>query len=641
MANPAHLEKLCQGPKAWNAWREANPNVVPDLSEIQLSLNQRQLGPSNGGPIDLHAVNLEGAVLRYATLSAADLQGARLNAADLMHARLDGANLMGADLTDALLDQADLGGAGLDQAVLFGADLTNVRNLSAAQLEPAYGDVSTRLPSNLQPPQSWLPATSAENLDEYSGWGMAGYQEPVQQNLYAMLGLTPAAQGEDIRSAYRNLVKKLHPDLNPNDQDAQERFNSVTIAYRILSDPEQRGRYDRSEIDAEGRVNPEFEAKRQFRRTAYRYYAAAAVSFLFAAGVLAAVWHTVLSRDPAQEVVPQQAAASQPKRSERLGGDPSVLARPSTVERNAALFTEGSETVQPDLPTRRSLSPPPIEAAKADFSADKPSLEAPATDGSARVSVAPDPPPPAAVPSTPSASEPSPASPQEQSAAALEDQAAAPPDVASQTASGSEQANPVTRPEVPAPVEAAAEHPPAKALSPAPQAGTTPRPLREIHKSASGQTTPSAPDRWTVAAIPQANPQDQTKPERQRQPFAYSREQPAAMPEMARRQPAQDMVSKVLRNRAIRQALGTRTGRPVPGRREGATADFPTNALPNKPRAAAVKQTAPSQPKTPVVKTVQGPDPTGNATAPAATAQPAPRAAREHQAVSDIFAGGM
>src|SRR5262249_14466611 len=155
-----------------------SPNIVPDLAEIKLSLHQRQLGPSNGGPVDLHGADLEQASLPYATLSGADLEGARLIGADLTHARLDGARLNGADLTDAELDQA----------VLFGADLSNTRNLTATQLEAAFGDASTRLPGNLMAPRSWF-ATSGYDDDEdggddYTGWGMASYEEPVELSLY-------------------------------------------------------------------------------------------------------------------------------------------------------------------------------------------------------------------------------------------------------------------------------------------------------------------------------------------------------------------------------------------------------------------------------------------------------------------------
>ena len=56
----------------------------------------------------------------------------------------------------------------------------------------------------------------------------------------------------DITKAYRKLAKKLHPDLNPGDKAAEEKFKQITAAYDIIGDEEKRGRYDRGEIDACG-----------------------------------------------------------------------------------------------------------------------------------------------------------------------------------------------------------------------------------------------------------------------------------------------------------------------------------------------------------------------------------------------------
>jgi molecular chaperone DnaJ len=60
---------------------------------------------------------------------------------------------------------------------------------------------------------------------------------------YEVLGVDRAATPEDIKKAYRKLARELHPDVNPS-QDAAERFKLVTHAYDVLSDPEQRERYD-------------------------------------------------------------------------------------------------------------------------------------------------------------------------------------------------------------------------------------------------------------------------------------------------------------------------------------------------------------------------------------------------------------
>jgi DnaJ-class molecular chaperone len=69
---------------------------------------------------------------------------------------------------------------------------------------------------------------------------------------YATLGVRRGDSTETIRKAYRKLAKRHHPDLNPGDKAAAERFKSINSANELLSDPEKRGRFDRGEIDAEG-----------------------------------------------------------------------------------------------------------------------------------------------------------------------------------------------------------------------------------------------------------------------------------------------------------------------------------------------------------------------------------------------------
>jgi curved DNA-binding protein len=61
---------------------------------------------------------------------------------------------------------------------------------------------------------------------------------------YKVLGLDKSATAADIKKAYRKLARKLHPDLNPNDKTAQEKFQKVNEANEVLSDPEKRKKYD-------------------------------------------------------------------------------------------------------------------------------------------------------------------------------------------------------------------------------------------------------------------------------------------------------------------------------------------------------------------------------------------------------------
>lgn len=81
---------------------------------------------------------------------------------------------------------------------------------------------------------------------------------------YKTLGVKNDASQEDIRKAYRQRAKKLHPDLNPGDRQAEERFKDVTAAYDLLSDAEKRARFDNGEIDASGSARPERRYYRDF-----------------------------------------------------------------------------------------------------------------------------------------------------------------------------------------------------------------------------------------------------------------------------------------------------------------------------------------------------------------------------------------
>lgn len=61
---------------------------------------------------------------------------------------------------------------------------------------------------------------------------------------YEVLGVARAASADDIKSAYRRLARRFHPDLNPNDPSAEEQFKEVGAAYSVLSDPQRRARFD-------------------------------------------------------------------------------------------------------------------------------------------------------------------------------------------------------------------------------------------------------------------------------------------------------------------------------------------------------------------------------------------------------------
>src|SRR3989304_1494605 len=64
------------------------------------------------------------------------------------------------------------------------------------------------------------------------------------RDYYEVLGIPRDAADEDIKKAYRNLAKKYHPDLHPNDKQAEARFKEINEAYAVLSTPEKRREYD-------------------------------------------------------------------------------------------------------------------------------------------------------------------------------------------------------------------------------------------------------------------------------------------------------------------------------------------------------------------------------------------------------------
>ncbi len=134
MADAEHLEVLLQGTAAWNAWRQANPKIMPDLQGAQL----RGLELCN---IDMHGADLSGAQLREAHLRRATLHKARLTEADLRWADLDESDLREghlrqADLSGAHLRQADMRGVDLREADLCGANLIGA-NLTMADMRAA------------------------------------------------------------------------------------------------------------------------------------------------------------------------------------------------------------------------------------------------------------------------------------------------------------------------------------------------------------------------------------------------------------------------------------------------------------------------------------------------------------------------
>nr|WP_242390556.1 J domain-containing protein [Pararhodospirillum photometricum] len=74
----------------------------------------------------------------------------------------------------------------------------------------------------------------------------------MMKDPYTVLGVARTATQDEIKNAYRKLARSMHPDVNPEDPRAEERFKEVSSAYALLGDPARRTRYDKGEIDAQG-----------------------------------------------------------------------------------------------------------------------------------------------------------------------------------------------------------------------------------------------------------------------------------------------------------------------------------------------------------------------------------------------------
>ena len=65
-----------------------------------------------------------------------------------------------------------------------------------------------------------------------------------KRDYYEVLGVDKSASAEEIKKAYRKMAIKYHPDKNPGDKEAEEKFKEAAEAYSILSDPDKKSRYD-------------------------------------------------------------------------------------------------------------------------------------------------------------------------------------------------------------------------------------------------------------------------------------------------------------------------------------------------------------------------------------------------------------
>jgi uncharacterized protein YjbI with pentapeptide repeats len=193
MTNPDHLKALSQGVDFWNAWREREPFITPDLSRAKLStakltranLSEADLGRADLRGATLGAANLSGANLSGADLRATDLSGATLRDATLRAAMLGGADLSGATLRAANLSGAKLGAANLSGAKLSGADLSGAVLINASLVNADLADADL----------------SGCHIFGVSAWALKLSDKTRQRNLIITLADEPKITVDNIEVA--------------------------------------------------------------------------------------------------------------------------------------------------------------------------------------------------------------------------------------------------------------------------------------------------------------------------------------------------------------------------------------------------------------------------------------------------------
>lgn len=285
MANPEHVAKLKEGVEAWNAWRAANSNEWPDLSDCncfasadlrganlsdvhlrRADLRETNLSGANLNDADLYETNLHCADLNDANLSQADLTRSDLSKASLQ--RVDAsraffrlADLSGADFTDAdlrlshlhwsLLSKTDflntdLRGAQIPTAVnlddtLCVSQLTGSINLQQDQIDTMTGDRFTGLPPHLTRPNHW----------NYEGIQMVAEPIPSTRNGKSHM-IDPSADDVVFGTFLAQIKSAVAPQMNSS-EDLKHASELIYDAVSVF-DRQHSGSHAREMVEIHNRI---------------------------------------------------------------------------------------------------------------------------------------------------------------------------------------------------------------------------------------------------------------------------------------------------------------------------------------------------------------------------------------------------